>query len=130
MYVFDMMKNKWLSINKSTLSYDPEEWEYDTAGTHDIGYTKNYFYGSSGQSVENQKLYDASNPEKITGIINQPEEPDFEKPKFESVEVDLKFNSLTVTWSVDSKSTPCYKYQIDAFIKSGLTYKNLYSFIS
>ena len=130
MYVFDMMKNKWLSLNKSTLSYDPEEWEYDTAGTHDIGYTKNYFYGSSGQSVENQKLYDASNPEKITGIINQPEEPDFEKPKFEFVEVDLKFNALTVTWSVDSKSTPCYKYQIDVFIKSGLTYKNLYSFIS
>ena len=130
MYVFDMMKNKWLSLNKSTLYYDPEEWGYDTAGTHDIGYTKNYFYGSSGQSVENQGLYDASNPVNITGTINQPEMPDFENPKFEFVDVDLKFNSITVTWRVDSKSTPCYKYQIDVFIKSGLTYRTLFSFIS
>ena len=130
MYVYDMMKKKWLSLNKSTLSYDLEERGYDTAGTHDIGYTKNYFYGSSGLSVDDQKLYDASNPKNVTGIINQPEEPDFEKPKFEFVEVDLKFNALTVTWSVDSKSTPCYKYQIDVFIKSGLTYKILFSYIS
>ena len=130
MYVYDMMKKKWLSLNKSTLSYDSEELEYNTAGTHDIGYTKNYFYGSSGLSVDDQKLYDASNPEKVTGTINQPEEPDFEKPKFEFVEVDLKFNSLSVIWSVDSKSTPCYKYQIDVFIKSGLTYKNFFSYIS
>ena len=54
MYVYDMMKKKWLSLNKSTLYYDPEEWGYDTAGTHDIGFTKNYFYGSSGLSVDDQ----------------------------------------------------------------------------
>ena len=39
-------------------------------------------------------------------------------------------NALTVTWSVDSKSTPCYKYQIDIFIKSDLSYINLFTYIS
>ena len=130
MYVYDMMKKKWLSLNKSTLYYDPEEWGYDTAGTHDIGFTKNYFYGSSGLSVDDKNLYDASNPENVTGTINQPEEPDFDKPKFEFVEVEITAETLTVTWKVDSKSTPCYKYQIDVFIKSGLTYKSLFSYIS
>ena len=129
MYIYDKIYKKWISINTTTLSYDPEEWGFNTAGTHEIGYTNSYFYGSSGLSVDNQKLYDASNPEKITGSIKQPENPDFEKPKFKSVNVDLKINSLKLNWSIDSKSTPCYNYKVDIFYKSAATYKLSHSSI-
>ena len=62
--------------------------------------------------VDDQKLYDASNPERITGTIKQPENPDFKEPKFNYVDVDLKVNALTVKWNIDSTSTPCYNYKI------------------
>ena len=130
MYVYDKTYEKWISLNTSSLYYDPVSWGYNTARTHDIGYTSNYFYGSSGLPVDDQKLYDASNPERITGTIKQPENPDFEEPKFNSVDVDLKVNALTVKWNIDSTSTPCYNYKIDISYKSGGEYKLVHNYVS
>ena len=130
MYVYDKTYENWISLNTSSLYYDPPSWGYNTAGTHDIGYTTNYFYGSSGVPVDDQKLYDASNPERITGTIKQPENPDFEEPKFNSVDVDLKVNALTIKWNIDSTSTPCYNYKIDINYKSGGVYKLVHNYVS
>ena len=80
--------------------------------------------------VDDQKLYDASNPDKIKGTIKQSETPDFEKPSFKSLDADFKTNGLTIKWSVDSTSTPCYNYRIDISYKSGGTYKLINSYVS
>ena len=130
MYAYDKTYEKWISLNTSSLYYDPASWGFNTAGTHDIGYTTNYFYGSSGVPVDDQKLYDASNPERITGTIKQPENPEFEEPKFKSVDVDLKVNEITIKWSIDSTSTPCYNYRIDIGYKSAGEYKIMHNYVS
>ena len=112
MYAYDRTNRKWISLNTTKLSYDPASWGYNTAGTHDMGYTGSYFYGSSGLPVEDQKLYDSSNPSSVTGTIKQPDTPDFTKPKFKSATATLTSSKLSLTWSMDSKSCPCYEYEI------------------
>ena len=129
-YAYDKKNKKWISLDTTTLSYDPADWGFNTAGTHDIGYTSSYFFGSSGMPVDDQKLYDASNPDKIKGTIKQSETPDFEKPAFKSVDADFKANGLTIKWSVNSTSTPCYNYRIDISYKSGGIYKLINSYVS
>ena len=112
MYAYDRVNRKWISLNTTRLSYDPASWGYNTAGTHDIGYTTNYFYGSTGLPVEDQKAYDESNPSYVIGTIKQPDTPSFTKPSFKSYSVTLTSTKLTINWSIDPKSCPCYEYEI------------------
>ncbi len=112
MYALDKNKKAWISLNTTTLSYDPASWGYNTAGTHDFGYTTTYFYGSSGLPVDDQKSYDASNPERVKGTIKQPNTPLFTSPSFASTSAVITSNSLTITWEMNSKTTPCYQYHI------------------
>ena len=145
MYALDKEYEKWISLNKTTLSYDPSSWGYDTAGTHDIGYSQTYFYGSSGLPVDDQKLYDESNPSSITGTIKQPDSPEFNKAEFKSFTTTVTNTEINVNWSMDSKTCPCYMYQIQIMllydtsnhlyktIQNYRTYKpedNNYSYIS
>ena len=113
MYAYDISYKKWISLNTTKLSYDPASWGYNTAGTHEIGYTNNYFFGSSGLPVDDQKLYDESYPSSVTGTIIQPELPDFEKPVITSLIADLTSSKISISWSYDSKKCPCYRYYID-----------------
>ena len=130
MYAYDKTYQKWISLDTTTLSYDPASWGYNTAGTHDMGYTTNYFYGSSGLPVNDQKLYDASNPERVKGTINQPSTPTFDKPVFNSLTADLKEKSLTVTWNMDSKTAPCYQNAIEISLYSSSAYKVIHTYTS
>jgi len=116
MYAYDKEYKKWISLNTTTLSYDPAYWGYDTAGTHEIGYTSNYFFGSSGLPVDDQKIYDASSPTSIKGTITQPNTPDFKSPKFISLSATLSETKLSISWSIDSKTCPCYSYQVTVLI--------------
>ena len=115
MYAYDRTYKKWISLNTTRLSYDPASWGYNTAGTHDIGYTNNYFYGSSGIPVDDQKIYDASNPTYVKGTISQPNVPDFNTPVFKSFSVDMTISKLTVKWQMDSTSCPCYQYIVSIY---------------
>ena len=128
MYAYDKNYQKWISLDTTTLSYDPSSWGYNTAGTHDMGYTSNYFYGSSGLPVDNQKLYDASNPERVKGTINQPITPNFDKPVFNTALVIINSNSLTISWKMDSKTPPCYKYNIQISNYVNSAYKVIHSY--
>ena len=129
MYAYDRNYKKWISLNTTTLSYDPASWGFNTAGTHDIGYTTNYFFGSSGLAVDDQNLYDASNPERIKGTISQPDTPTFEQPEFKSFIVDMTFTSLKITWEMNSKTTPCYQYEINVSYLSGAQYQTLHTYL-
>ena len=126
MYAYDKSYEKWISLNTTKLSYDPASWGYNTAGTHEIGYTNNYFFGSSGLPVDDQKLYDESNPKSVTGTITQPELPDFEKPVITSLSADITSSKLTIYWNYDSKKCPCYQYHIEISQNN----KKLHSFLS
>ena len=129
MYAFDKSYQKWISLATSTLSYDPSSWGYNTAGTHDIGYTTNYFYGSSGIPVDNQKVYDDRNPPKV-GTISQPATPNFSKPQFDFLNIGLNSNYMTIFWRMNSKTTPCYKYEIKIYNYKNNAYKLLHTYIS
>ena len=129
MYAFDKSYQKWISLATSTLSYDPSSWGYNTAGTHDIGYTTNYFYGSSGIPVDNQKVYDDRNPPKV-GTISQPATPNFSKPQFDFLNIGLNSNYMTIFWRMNSKTTPCYKYEIKIFNYKNNAYNILHTYKS
>ena len=130
MYVYDRAYKKWISLPTTTLSYDPPSWGYNTAGTHDIGYTSTYFYGSSGLPVDDQKKYDANNPSSVKGTITQPNLPTFDSPVFDSFSVTLTTKTMTIKWSINSKATPCYKYQIQILKYVDNTYKNMITYVS
>lgn len=125
MYAYDKEYKKWISLDTATLSYDPVSWEYDTAGTHEIGFTSNYFYGSSGIPVDDQKIYDASNPDSVKGTIKQPVTPDFTSPKFKSFTATLSKTQLKINWSIDSKTCPCYSYQVIVSKYDSGSYSNI-----
>lgn len=129
MYVYDKTYLKWISLDTSTLYYDLAKLGHNSAGTHDFGYTNTYFYGSAGLPVDDQELYDARTPEKITGTIKQNENPDFSNPVFKTVDAEayLEASTLIINWTIDPKSTPCYKYKISIYYKIGSTYKILHS---
>lgn len=129
-YALDKTSNKWISLDTVTLSYDPASWGFNTAGTHDFGYTTNYFYGSSGLPVEDQKVYDSQNPERIIGSITQPTTPNFGKPEFDFVTVGLSSKEMTIIWRMNSKSTPCYKYKIDILNYAKNSYQLLHTYTS
>ena len=112
MYVFDKVDNKWISLNTTRLYIDNHN---DTAGTHELGSTKDYFYASSGLPVDDQKSYDKTHPSSFTGTITQPETPSFSKPVIKTINVSLTQTKITITWSIDPTSTPCYKYLIEVF---------------
>ena len=110
-YVSDIEKNSWISINTSTLSYDPASWGFNTAGTHEFGFNETYFYGSSGLPVDDQQKYDKDNPMRLTGTISQPNS--LSKGKIKStMDFNITSSLISVKWTVDKTSTPVYKYRI------------------
>ena len=130
MYAYDRTNRKWMSLNKTRLSYDPASWGYNTAGTHDIGYTTSYFYGSSGLPVEDQKVYDSSNPTSVTGSIKQPDTPSFTKPSIKSFTATLTSTRLSINWSINSNSCPCYEYEITIQLKATSGNKVIQTYIT
>ena len=126
MYAYDKTYKKWISLNKSTIAFDPASWGYNTAGTHEIGFTSSYFYGSSGLPVDNQKLYDSQHP-PVTGTISQPETPDFAKPRIITILAGLSRPQLNVAWSIDMETCPCYQYSVDVAYYTNNRYKTVYS---
>ena len=119
MYVVDKGTGKWVSLNKTVLSVYTVANNGDTAGTSEFGYTSNYFYMSSGLKVDDQKAYDESKPSSVTAVITQPETPpDLTAPSFKSVDVILTKTKMTINWTLDSKTSPCYQYHINIFHSS------------
>ena len=119
MYVFDKGTNKWVSLNKTVLDYNKSFNNGDYAGTSEFGFTSNYFYMSCGLKVDDQKKYDESRPSSIIATITQPETPpDLTVPSFKSVDLILTTTKLTINWTLDSKTSPCYQYYINIFHSS------------
>lgn len=127
MYAYDRSYKKWISLNSSRLSFDPPEWNYDTAGTHEIGYTNDYFYGSSGLPVDDQKVYDSKHP-AIVGTIKQPNTPNFIQPTFKLLLATITSTKLTVEWQITTNTCPCYEYIITIQQSSNSQYKTIHTY--
>ena len=115
LYVYDKVAKKWLSLDKTTLSLNVGAANGNTAGTCVLKFMTNYFYLSSGLPVDDQKAYDASHPSSVTGTITQPDIPNFAEPSFNSVDIVLTTTKMTINWSMDSKTPPCYNFIIDIY---------------
>ena len=112
-YVIEKGIKKWVSLNKTLLYVVKSANGGDTAGTSELGSTKTYFFMSSGLKVDDQKAYDDINPTSVTATITQPETPpDLTIPSFKSVDVILTATKMTISWVMDSKTSPCYTYRI------------------
>ena len=129
-YAYDRKNRKWISLNRSTLSYDLPSLKYDTIGTHQFGYAKNYFYGSSGLPVEDQKIYDESNPEYIEGNITQSPAPLMSEPAFKSLNAVITQKKITINWEIDPKTCPCYEYGIYIYRYSKTEYEFVYNYVT
>jgi len=113
----------WNSLNTTTLSWDPDEWHFNTAGSHVIGSDGNVFYGSSGLSDMTESTVTNSQ----TFSINQPDTP---------TDSAVSINSLTftnnaaggkiVSWTTDETTLPVLSY--DVKIKNAKTNEVISSF--
>lgn len=108
-YAYDIELKKWISFNQGTLTCDIESWGFNTAGTHDLGFTDDYIYGSSGEEVEDQEKYDDVTPTKLKGSINQTEIIKKDNLKF-SLGFDIDKNRAHFSWKTNDGFMLPYKY--------------------
>ena len=116
MYVLDKTIKKWVPLSKTKLYCNFGAFGGDTAGTSEFGFTSNYFYMNSGLKVDDQDAYDKSKPDSVIATLNQPDTPpDFIDPKIKSLDVTLSTKKMIINWSMDSKTSPCFKFGIGIY---------------
>ena len=115
-YVYDKIQKQWVSLNRSTISYS---YNHDNKmGKHDMVIADDYFYGRTGETVDNQTEYDNSTPKFITGEITQPDKPNFGAFAVDSLSVDDK-NKLS--WTFTQNSSPLESLSIDVLDTKSMT---------
>ena len=90
-------------------------------------YTNDYFYGSSGLPVDDQKVYDSKHP-AIVGTIKQPNTPNFIQPTFKLLLATITSTKLTVEWQITTNTCPCYEYIITIQQSSNSQYKTIHTY--
>jgi hypothetical protein len=86
--------------------------------------------GKVQKSVEDQKIYDESNPEYIEGSITQTPAPLFEEPAFKSLNAVVTQKKITINWEIDPKTCPCYEYGIYIYRYSKTEYEFVYNYVT
>ena len=121
MYVYDHQKTAWISLPTVTLSYGdggPQHEDQIKFGAHSFGANDEYFWGSTGGKVEDQKAYDKAAEKWHTYTITQPDTPDLGAPAVKKMSFSGtgRFN-----WSMESDSTPQLAYAIKFVNAAGET---------
>ena len=111
-YAYDIEDKEWKSLATSKIYYDPASKKLNTAGTHEIGFTDEYFYGSSGLPVDDQKDYDATNPIYVKGAIKQKSQPEFQEVSLSIKAFATLKKYLNVSWSISKKGSPAYSFKV------------------
>ena len=118
-YAYERKSKKWLSLNTSVMAYDPPEWGYETAGTHEFGAEADYFWGQAGEYVEDQKAYDAKMPRSLTVSINQPDMPETSVSEVTDLKVLNKNGHIEVSWEQSPNAAPVIKATVSVLNKNG-----------
>ena len=111
-YAYDMKKNDWLSLDTTKISYDPPEWGYLTAGTHEFGATPEFFWGATGEYVADQAAYDASTPRNTVVSILQPQRPEMMPSGLVALDVLPNAGGTEIRWKADTSGAPIWQTQI------------------
>ena len=111
-YVYDLKKADWISLNTVKISYDPVEWGYNTAGTHEFGATAEYFWGAAGEYVADQAAYDAAMPRNHEFTIVQPDKPEMPESFLYDFTAMPKNGGTEVQWKVWEQGAPVITTQI------------------
>jgi hypothetical protein len=111
-YAFDLEKNDWLSLNTTRISYDPAEWKYNTAGTHEFGATAEYFWGVAGEYVADQAAYDAATLRSAKVSITQPDKPEMPESVIYDIAANAHDGGTKVQWKVWEMGAPVITTQI------------------
>ncbi len=111
-YAFDLEKNDWLSLNTTRISYDPVEWKYNTAGTHEFGATAEYFWGAAGEYVADQAAYDAATLRSAKVSITQPDKPEMPESVIYDIAANAHDGGTKVQWKVWEMGAPVITTQI------------------
>lgn len=114
-YAYDRINLKWLSLDKSHLSYDYPEWGFNTAGTHEFGSYNGYFWGRAGEYVSDQAGYDASQPLYIHAAIVQPSQPETEASSISDIKAENSQGYIKLSWNVDPCLAPVISTRIRTF---------------
>ena len=109
MYAYDHSYKKWVSLNKTVLSYDPPEWGYQTSGPHKYGASSSYFWGEAGGIVKDEQANNRKYPNNRTYTIRQASRPTLGKVKIKSLKAS---RSGKISWSLESDSSPQLEYKI------------------
>ena len=106
-YTYDKIKQKWFSLDKMSMYYS--YMFPDKNGTHNMEITDEYFYGSAGEKVENQALYDSHNPKFLTGTVSQPDMPDFGSLSLNTMRTD----NTKLVWDFSKNNAPILSFDTD-----------------
>ena len=105
-YAYDNIKNKWLSLDTVWFSYDPPEWGYETAGTHEFGAGTDYFWGQAGEYVADQAAYDARMPRNGDFSIKQPANPETASSEISELKAENTNGNINICWSISDLNAP------------------------
>ena len=111
-YVYDLKKADWISLNTVKISYDPAEWGFNTAGTHEFGATADYFWGATGEYVADQAAYDAATPRNGVFSITQPDKPEMPESVIYDIQAQAKQGGTEIQWKVWEQGAPVITTQI------------------
>ncbi|MBR6256706.1 MAG: DUF3472 domain-containing protein [Lachnospiraceae bacterium] len=118
-YAYERNSEKWLSLNTSVMSYDPPEWGYETAGTHEFGAEADYFWGQAGEYVADQQAYDAKMPRRLTVSINQPDKPEISESEVTDLMAVNTNGNIGVSWKQSSNAAPVIKTVVSVLNENG-----------
>ena len=118
-YIFDKVYKDWKRVNQGAVGYS---WnEPNKTGTHEIGFNDEYYFGKTGEPVENQTEYDNSFTNHYIGYnIVEPELPNF--GNFIVDGMSIKNNQLE--WTFNEKCSPMLEFDIDVVDMSDRTVKS------
>ncbi len=118
-YAYDKVYGKWLSLNKTLISYDPPEWGFNTAGTHEFGATQDFFWGQAGNFVPDQAAYDASRPKRLCLSITQPDTPKTERSALSEIYASSSGTGSELHWKVSDLGAPVIRFNIRIYDRNG-----------
>ena len=111
-YAYDRIAGDWLSLDKTLISYDPPEWGFNTAGTHEFGATRDFFWGQAGVYVSDQASYDASHPRNVRVGIVQPEKPEMPPSEILGLRAEPSDGQTEILWDVSDFGAPVIRFDI------------------
>lgn len=118
-YAYDIKRGSWQSLDTTKISYDPPEWGYQTAGTHEFGATPEFFWAATGEYVADQAAYDAATPRNTVVSILQPKLPEMMPSALVALDAVPNAGGTEIRWKADVSGAPIVLVHICLYDAAG-----------